>query len=234
MLLHVKGHEIQKGMSMDRNSTWLGNQARARIVDPRSGLIEVNGVQGFLQSGDMELLPHFVASMPLGAKIAEIGSFLGLSGIIMARTLYGHGNYGAKIFCIDNWQGSIEHQSIQEVKDGQLFDVFMKNIDDSGLRNFIVPIKSDSVVAAQRFDDRSFDMIFIDGDHSFEGCYADLVAWHPKLKRGGVFLGHDCYPDVRRAVELFMKDKELCFTLFGVPPYSGYMYQIQERCSILK
>ncbi|MGA2025789.1 MAG: class I SAM-dependent methyltransferase [Syntrophobacteraceae bacterium] len=218
---------------MADNGKWLGNQYTTTVIDPPSGLIEINGTQGFLQRGDMELLPHFVSRLPLGVKIAEIGSFLGLSALIMAKTLYAQGNYGAKIFCIDNWQGSIEHQSIRAVKDGQLFDIFEKNVDESGLRTFIVPIKSDSAAAAQGFDDRSLDMIFIDGDHSFEGCYADLAAWYPKLKSGGIFLGHDCYNYVRNAVELFMKDKELCFTLFGVPPYCGYMYQIEDRDSIL-
>lgn len=216
---------------MADNGRWLGNQHTAGISD---GMIEINGTQGFLAKGDMELLAHFASCMPLAAKIAEIGSFLGLSGLIMARSLYDHGNYGAKIFCIDNWEGSIEHQSMPVVKDGHLFDIFKKNIDESGLRTFIVPIKSNSVVAAQGFDDGSLDMIFIDGDHSFEGSYADLVAWYPKLKRGGIFLGHDCYSDVRKAVELFMKDKELCFTLFGVPLYSSCMYRIEDRGSVLE
>jgi len=217
----------------DRGERWLGSQPTLKMVDPISGLIEINGTQGFLQSGDVQLLQHFISLMPLGAKIAEVGSFLGLSGLLMARTLYLLGNYGAKIYCIDHWHGSIEHQSIEAVKDGRLFDIFMKNIHDSGLRAFIVPIRSDSVAAAQAFEDRCLDLIFIDGDHTFEGCYADLTAWYPKLKSGGIFLGHDCYPDVRRAVELFMKDKELCFTLFGVPPYCGYMYRLEDRASIL-
>ena len=219
---------------MAHNGTWLCNQDTGRVVDPPSGLIEINGVQGFLQKGDMELLQHFPLRLSIGARVAEIGSFLGLSALIMARTFYCCGNYGAKIFCIDNWQGSIEHQSIQAVKDGQLFDIFQKNIDESGLRAFIVPVKSDSVVAAQGFDDRSLDMIFIDGDHRFEGCYADLVAWYPKLKPNGIFLGHDGYNDVRKAVELFIRDKELSLTIFGVPPYSAYMYRIEDRVSVLR
>ena len=34
-------------------------------------------------------------------------------------------------------------------------------------------------------------MGFIDGDHSFEGVFADLNAIYPKIKPGGVLLLHD-------------------------------------------
>jgi hypothetical protein len=33
--------------------------------------------------------------------------------------------------------------------------------------------------------------IFIDGDHSYEACQADIVAWAPFVKRGGVIAFHD-------------------------------------------
>jgi hypothetical protein len=41
------------------------------------------------------------------------------------------------------------------------------------------------------FPDEFFDLIYVDGDHSYEGCKNDLYAWYPKLKKGGVFAGHD-------------------------------------------
>lgn len=35
------------------------------------------------------------------------------------------------------------------------------------------------------------DMVFIDGDHSYEGCKGDIDAWLPNLKPGGILAIHD-------------------------------------------
>jgi len=39
-----------------------------------------------------------------------------------------------------------------------------------------------------------FDLVFVDGDHSTEGCAADLAAFYPRLTPGGHILLHDSYP----------------------------------------
>jgi len=69
-----------------------------------------------------------------------------------------------------------------------------------------VYIIKDSRLASQKFSDESLDFIYIDGDHTVEGCMIDLVAWYPKLKVGGVFGGHDYFNatcEVKRAVDFF-------------------------------
>lgn len=38
-----------------------------------------------------------------------------------------------------------------------------------------------------------YDLLFIDGDHSYDGCMADLENWYPKLAAGGQVILHDCY-----------------------------------------
>ena len=50
--------------------------------------------------------------------------------------------------------------------------------------------------AAPRFTYESLDFVFIDGDHSQEGCALDIRIWWPKVKVGGVLSGHD-YRDER-------------------------------------
>lgn len=72
-------------------------------------------------------------------------------------------------------------------------------------------IQADSVAAAAEVEDASLDFVFIDADHSYEGCRRDIEAWVPKLKPGGLLCGHDFmhpdFPDwgVERAVREFAK-----------------------------
>lgn len=39
--------------------------------------------------------------------------------------------------------------------------------------------------------DEEVDLVFIDGDHSEEGCRTDWELWHPHVAAGGVVLFHD-------------------------------------------
>lgn len=40
----------------------------------------------------------------------------------------------------------------------------------------------------------AYDSIFIDGDHSYASCKADIECWLPRLKSGGIISGHDYWP----------------------------------------
>lgn len=52
-------------------------------------------------------------------------------------------------------------------------------------------IREHSVQAATFFEDEYFDFVYIDADHTYEGVLADLQAWYPKVKMGGIIGGHD-------------------------------------------
>ena len=63
------------------------------------------------------------------------------------------------------------------------------------------------------FSDNFFDWIYIDADHSFEGCLKDLELAHLKIKIDGYICGHDFLADgfevdgfgVNRAVHQFIE-----------------------------
>lgn len=52
-------------------------------------------------------------------------------------------------------------------------------------------MRDESTEAAKTHADASLDFVFIDADHSYDGCRADIQAWMPKVRPGGWIGGHD-------------------------------------------
>lgn len=71
-------------------------------------------------------------------------------------------------------------------------------------------LHGDSVAMAKRWEEEDMDKIsvlFIDGDHSYQGCKRDIDAWYPHMKKEGVMMFHDCdetSPGVVQAVAEFV------------------------------
>ncbi len=64
-------------------------------------------------------------------------------------------------------------------------------------------MKMPSVEAAKRFDPNFLDCIYIDAEHTYEAVKADLEAWYPIVRSGGMVSGHDFgvrEPNERRGV----------------------------------
>ncbi len=76
-------------------------------------------------------------------------------------------------------------------------------------------LRRTSADAAAQFGSTSpmFNLVFIDAEHTYEACRADMAAWWPLVKPGGILCGHDYghrrYPGVARAVDEFAASKGL-------------------------
>ena len=77
-------------------------------------------------------------------------------------------------------------------------------------------IRKPSNEAARDIQDNFLDLVFIDADHSYEGCKADIEAYYGKVKPGGIISGHDYAnnawkfgPLVKKAVDEFVASKAL-------------------------
>jgi len=62
-------------------------------------------------------------------------------------------------------------------------------------------MKLPSLEAAPLFKDGYFDLVFIDGDHSYDAVIADIKAWIPKVRNGGILCGHDYVATSRRKID---------------------------------
>jgi hypothetical protein len=69
-----------------------------------------------------------------------------------------------------------------------------------------------SLEAAASFPEGYFDFVFIDADHSYEGCRNDIAAWKGKVKPGGWLCGHDYKTKSDRDIGVIRAVDEFCIS----------------------
>jgi hypothetical protein len=135
-------------------------------------------------------LIHRMASA--GCRMAEIGSWLGQGSTqIFLEMLRGHP--GSSVLFIDTWRGSpsaARHQEI--VNQFDVFGTFRANVEKAKSPVVANALMATSLEAARIVADGSFDLVFIDADHSYNSVREDIAAWRSKVRPGGILCGHDC------------------------------------------
>ena len=125
-----------------------------------------------------------------GKDVLEIGSYCGKSSICIAQT-------AKSLVCVDYWDGRATAVPVNTL------DNFTKNIHDYEVDHKITTAHPDD-----RFPAKSFDIAFIDGDHSREAVLADIDKALDSLKPGGLIAFHDYQseidPGVTSAVDSFL------------------------------
>lgn len=114
----------------------------------------------------------------------EIGSFLGASSNMIAAGLRSD---TARLYCIDTWHNDAMTEGARDT-----WDNFSLNTRRYASK--IIPVRGFStevvdIVARACHGEVGF--LFIDGDHSYEGVYADWQNYRPLLKKGGYVAFHD-------------------------------------------
>lgn len=124
----------------------------------------------------------------------EIGSWLGKSTRHIASLLPETG----KLWAIDIWTGSVEHQSKDRTdvyhKLPTLYEQFLSNIIHASFEKKIIPIRMDSLDASQHLQalKQRVDLIYIDGAHDTQSVFNDLEAWYPYIAGSrGILCGDD-------------------------------------------
>ena len=99
---------------------------------------------------------------------------------------------------IDAWSASASqaykdtndfHAKLSQKQQNGFYQKTVQNVDKYGERAKI--IREFSHKAVDKYPDHFFDLVFIDADHSYEGCKLDILNWMPKVKPGGWISGHD-------------------------------------------
>ena len=165
--------------------------------------IRFSAIQGFLTKGEGFVLYLFSSMGPGQGEIVEIGSYKGLSTCWIAEGL--KDSQRGCVTAIDHFEGSAEHTDEEKV---DLFGIFSANISTQKLSEHVISIKSSSENAAQIWNEKirkPIRLLFIDGEHSYEGVKKDFELWSGLVIEGGIIGFHDYmskgYPGVTRFVD---------------------------------
>lgn len=162
-----------------------------------------------------ELYKEVVKKFDSGSHFVEVGTWKGRSAAFMAVEII-NSKKQIRFDCVDSWEYLKTQKEIPKKDFKGLYETFMHNIKP--VSHIVNPIKGISWEAAQLYEDNSLDFVFIDAAHDYDSVIKDLKAWYPKVKKGGIFAGHDylwCY-EVRMAVDSIIgkekiKQKEGCW-----------------------
>lgn len=144
-----------------------------------------------------------------GDHFVEVGAWKGKSAAYMAVSIANSGKQ-IKFDVVDTWLGSTEHQDDELVKQDLLYQEFLANM--APVKDYYTPVRMTSLEAAAQYPDESLSFVLLDASHTYEDVKADIQAWLPKIKSGGIIAGddyHHTWPGVVEAVNEMFPDAQI-------------------------
>jgi len=173
--------------------------------------------------------------VPEGATIVEIGVFQGEFAEVLADTNPKH------LYLVDCWEpqginsGDVDGNNMKRFSSG--VELWNSVKEKYAFYPNISIHRQYSSEFLKSIEDLSIDIIYIDGDHSYEGVKEDLNNAFPKIKKGGWIMGHDYEMNmkkakyvynfgVKRAVDEFCLEKGLKVVAKGLDGCVSYAIYI--------
>jgi hypothetical protein len=161
-------------------------------------------------------------SLIFGAKLPKLQHRDELPALLNAMGLWGYGIeigvqagdfsrllreqwYGDVLYLLDRWGHEPTYRDIVNVSQQEQEQLFQQVQTMFYKHPGVRIMREESLVAAPEFEDGWLDWIYLDADHLQAAVAQDLAAWWPKLKRGGLFGGHDYCDGVYHQTEFGVK-----------------------------
>lgn len=178
-------------------------------------------IPGFMSPEFEEFYTSLVLRLDHRSKMVEVGCAYGRSLAFLVHAFYSEGKPPPQLFAVDVW----DEWMGGEQKDFQPFLLAIKNVCKTPYQAFEYLINRHAPLAAQHINiiqgssvncsrdlpDASLDVVFIDAYHDYQQGRADIQAWLPKVKPGGLLAGddydRDMYPGFVQAVDEELRGK---------------------------
>lgn len=163
-------------------------------------------IQGLVAPSELRVLYDLAGKGEGEGEIVEIGSWRGLSTVILAKGLKMGGRKG-RVYAVDPHSSSDVH-----IRCGipSTEHEFRMNLERYGVSDVVTPMVMKSEEAAKGWN-KPIRLLFVDGDHSYEAVKKDIEYWYPHVITGGTVVFHDFYGSpagtVKKAVEEWLPEQ---------------------------
>lgn len=164
--------------------------------------------------------------MPVDSTCAELG--------------VGKGNFSRIIlevvkpklhFCVDLWGPIATNVQGTYYTDQETWDQRYEEIKEQ-FKNYNVQFIRDMTYNLPKYcEPNLFDWVYVDGDHTYDGCMKDLQAVNSLVKDNGMILGHDYRPAWRKrpdwgvveSVNDFVEENNYFLSVVTKEPFPSYI-----------
>lgn len=160
-----------------------------------------------------------------GGIAVEVGSWLGRSTLVLSSRM----PTDSVLYAVDTWAGvpdDPEQHDRLYAGAGDVYGAFLRNLGGPIDAGRVAPLRMTSLEGAaellRRHGEGSVDLVFVDADHRYEAVHADILAYLPLVRPGGLLCGHDLgWPGVRRAIDELLPG-------YRTAPTSIWYYRVPE------
>lgn len=140
----------------------------------------VRDAYGYMQTPELDALESTIELLVYPSVAVNIGAGFGTSGLAFIQSDKIVRLYTIDLFAtLEHGLGSLEFERSSFARFGY----------DKDPR--YMQINLDSIQCGKAWPYGKVDMIFLDGDHTFDHCHKDIEVWLPHIKDGGIFAFHD-------------------------------------------
>jgi len=187
-----------------------------------------------------ELIPAVLNSINAKTGV-EVGVFRGEFSKILLESWPG------TLYMIDPWR-PLGDEYLDSSNHKNFYDEYTSTVENiRGLedRGFMLRGLGEELV--NMFADESLDFVYIDANHAYDYVKRDMEVWYPKLKKGGLFAGHDylsidwansteyklCDNSKDRIINPNWGDGEYFAGIFGVNPAVDEFCKLHNKESLV-
>ena len=171
-------------------------------ADPPADLLAVAlAAKGFMPEDEGRFLYERAVEAGPHGPLLEVGSYCGKSAVYLGAAAR---QTRSTLFTVDHHRGSEENQAGWEHHDPSLVDpelglmdtlpFFRRTLAEAGLEDEVVAVVGRSATVSRHWR-TPLALVFIDGGHGEEPAHADYEGWARWVKRDGLLVIHDVFPD---------------------------------------